>query len=65
MNDTLFMEKPPNLTRIPEWDLNMVLKLLQSDSYKKVPPDPFFQWKKTFLMVMAMGIMFSESAHMS
>ena len=60
----LFLDKSPNPPRIPSWDLNKVLQLLQSPSYNQNPPDKFRQLKKTlFLIAMATGNRVSEIAN--
>ena len=64
LKSALFLEKPPNPPRIPSWDINKVLILLQSQKYNQFPPDKFCSLKKTlFLVAMATGNRVSELAH--
>ena len=66
LKDALFIEKPPNPPRIPSWDINKVLDLLQKPKYNKNPPEAFCQLKKTlFLVAMATGNRVSELANVS
>ena len=64
LKDALFIEKPPNPPRIPSWDINKVLDLLQKPKYNKVPPESFCQLKKT-LFLIATGNRVSELANVS
>ena len=63
IKNSLFLEKPPNPPRVPEWDLQKVLDLLESDKYKTSSASLFNLLKKTiFLSTLAAGNRISEMA---
>ena len=51
----LFLDKPPQVPRVPQWNLGKVLDLLESEAFS-VNPSKFTLGKKTaFLLAMATG----------
>ena len=61
LRNNFFLEKPTNPPRVPEWDIQKVLLMLDSGDYINSPPSKFLQLKKTlFLLAIATGNRVSE-----
>ena len=61
LRNNFFLEKPTNPPRVPEWDIQKVLLMLDSGAYINSPPSKFLQLKKTlFLLAIATGNRVSE-----